>query len=74
MLAVRNLYMRCVSTMSSTKVQVLGEPSDVRDPQQRLELLEACLGLICERITTLGDIEVRSSVRPSVRPSASANG
>ena len=57
MLAVRNLYMRCVSTLSTSKVQVLGEPSDIKDPKERLDVLEQCLGLICERITTLGDIE-----------------
>ena len=56
MLAIRNLYMRCITTITK-KVQVQGDPTEIKDPMARLRTLEASLNQISERITSLQEIE-----------------
>lgn len=53
-LAIRNLYMRCVATMHSHVAVV---PSNGESTHDRLHQLNLCLQLICERIIDLADIE-----------------
>eukprot|EP00621_Florenciella_sp_RCC1693_P011788 CAMPEP_0182536160 /NCGR_PEP_ID=MMETSP1323-20130603/19460_1 /TAXON_ID=236787 /ORGANISM="Florenciella parvula, Strain RCC1693" /LENGTH=379 /DNA_ID=CAMNT_0024746367 /DNA_START=108 /DNA_END=1248 /DNA_ORIENTATION=- len=54
-LAIRNLYTRCLNTMH-TRVAAVGMEGD--NPADRLQMLDLCLKTICERIVDLNDIEL----------------